>query len=310
MGVWLYTGLPGAGKTLCVVREIIEQILKPGPDGSVPPVYADIDGLDYDRLGVKRLVPEDCTSRDGAIDHCRKWYEVEDGAYIVIDECQRVFPVRNSAAAVPRYVSEFETHRHHGFNVLLITQGPNLIDKHVRTLVERHVHLKRTFGLSRSLRVEWPQCEESPQSSFAIRRGVASTFKFPAKYYGVYKSATIHNQQRRVPWKLLLTLFFWCLVAVGGFAWYLYDLQRDHFSGPSGHPQGEGAPQLASLAPTHRQTCSVALSGALGGRLFYRDLSSGREFSPPDHVITVRDGQRDYLKNLQTGRMFLICVAP
>lgn len=310
MGVWLYTGLPGAGKTLCVVQELIEQILKPGPDGSVPPVYADIKGLAYDRLGVHRLVPEDCTSRDEAIEHCRKWYEVEDGAYIIIDECQRVFPVRNSAAAVPRYVSEFETHRHHGFNILLITQGPNLFDKHVRTLVERHVHLKRTFGLSRSLRVEWPNCEDSPQSSFTIRRGVTSTFKFPVKYYGLYKSATIHNQQRRVPWKLLLSLVFWSLVAVGGFAWYLYDLQRDHFSSASeGAGIGEGS-RVGPVAASSRQSCSVALSGVLGGHLFYTDLASGREFSPPEHVITVRDGQRDYLKNLRTGRIFLICVRP
>lgn len=295
---------------MCVVREVIEQILKPGPDGSLPPVYADIDGLDYDRLGVKRLVPEDCTSKDGAIEHCRKWFEVEDGAYIVIDECQRVFPVRNSASAVPRYVSEFETHRHHGFNVLLITQGPNLIDKHVRTLVERHVHLKRTFGLSRSLRVEWPQCEENPQSSFAVRRGVTSTFKFPAKYFGAYKSATIHNQQRRVPWKLLATAALWVFLSVGGFAWYLYDLQSDYRSTSPESTQGGASVKMANIEASATQGCSVALSGALGGRLFYTDLVSGREFVPPDHVITIRKGGYDFLKNLRTGRMFLICVGP
>mgnify|MGYP000182745890 CR=1 FL=1 len=306
MGIWLYTGLPGGGKTLCVVAEMCQSILKPDKEGNVPPVYADIDGLDYEGLGVNRLVPEGVTGRDDAIAHCRDWYKVEEGSYIIIDECQRVFPVRNSSAAVPQYVSEFETHRHRGYNVLLITQGPSLIDKHVRTLVERHVHLKRTFGLDRSLRIEWPAVEENPQSSFAIRRGITSTFKFPKKYFGFYKSATIHNQQRRVPWKLLVMFVFWIFLTVGGFGWYMYDLQNKY--APEISPSGALETLSGTLPAESALLCSVRLTGVVGDRLYFLDLLSNRQFQLPDFITIVRESGRDFLVNPRSSTKYLICA--
>lgn len=307
MGIWLYTGLPGAGKTLCVVKEIIENILKPDAEGNVPPVYAHIDGFEYEKLGVKRLAPEHVETQEEAIRYCREWYKVEAGSYVVIDECQRCFPVRNSAAAVPIYVSEFETHRHLGLNIILITQGPNLIDKHVRTLVERHVHLKRTFGLHRSLRVEWPQCEENPQSSFAISRGVTSSFKFPAKYFNFYKSATIHNHQRRVPWKLLLMALMWFVLAVSGFAYYIYSLNAKHSRGSETliEKSADQSTQITLKKPVIQ--CSVTYSGSLSGTLFFIDNNSGVEFSLPEHVELLREPEGHFLFNLHTGSKYLIC---
>lgn len=304
MGIWLYTGLPGAGKTLCVVKELVEQILKPDSSGNHPTVYADIKGLEYEKLGVRRLVPEDCEDQKEAVEHCRKWYDVEDGSYVIIDECQRVFPVRNAASHVPRHVSEFETHRHKGLNILLITQGPNLIDKHVRTLVERHTHLKRIFGGSSSIRLEWPRCEEQLSTTAAYKSAMRSRFKFPEKYFALYKSANVHVQHQRYPVKLLITLAVLVTVTLSSSAYAIYG-----FLGDDPPPSGVSSAQNAFQAREARYpaSCAVSVAHLVGGEIYFLDLASNREFRLPQHVVIERTSDGDFLRNVQSGNRYLIC---
>lgn len=304
MGIWLYTGLPGAGKTLCVVKELVEELLKPDGSGNVPTVYADIDGLEYDKLGVRRLVPEDCEDPKKAVEHCRRWYEVEDGSYVIIDECQRVFPVRNAASAVPRHVSEFETHRHKGLNILLITQGPNLIDKHVRTLVERHTHLKRVYGGSTSIKLEWPRCEDQWTTTAAYKSAMKSRFKFPAKYFDLYKSANVHVQHSRYPVKLFVLLG----VLVVLFVFFFTQSVLGFMGGGKDDPAiSAGLDPSAAGRPLQARSCAVSVAHLLGGEIYFVELATNREFKIPEYVRIDRSAEGDFLVNVQSGNRYLIC---
>ena len=55
-----------------------------------------------------------------------QWYEMEGHFVLVIDEAQKFFPVRSGKDNVPVYAQKFERHRHDAFDVILITQHPEL----------------------------------------------------------------------------------------------------------------------------------------------------------------------------------------
>ena len=196
MPITLITGKPGAGKTLAAVKMIVEDLLPTGR-----PIYAQINGLQYDALGVLRLVADDQVQDAAArVAALRHWHELPDGAVIIIDECQDVFPPRNPAAACPEYIRKFETHRHRGHDVVLLTQGPRLIDRHLHDLIDRHIHLFRLFGLRRSTKFEWPGVNLSPDPEQSRDTARRAFFSFPRKYFQFYQSATLHTVQRRIPW--------------------------------------------------------------------------------------------------------------
>ena len=54
------------------------------------------------------------------------WFELPRNSIIIIDECQQTFPVRPVGAKVPLHCSEFETHRHKGWDIHLVTQDAKL----------------------------------------------------------------------------------------------------------------------------------------------------------------------------------------
>lgn len=136
--ITLITGLPGACKTLYTLNYVKAKAEKEGR-----PVY-------YNGIPELTLPWE-------MIDDPEKWYELPEGAIIVIDECQRVFRPRASSAAVPMHVEKFETHRHRGYDIFLITQHPMLLDGNVRRLSGQHFHCVRTFGMQRATIHEWQQ---------------------------------------------------------------------------------------------------------------------------------------------------------
>ena len=121
--LFLRTGLPGSGKTLNTIREV-ERDYGPVPPpgrfrsllirlGLVPEpkprkvrdvYYYGIPDLDTDKLNANWI----------EFDTPDKWYELPDGAVIVIDEAQRVFGAQDGRKARPEHVARFETHRHQG----------------------------------------------------------------------------------------------------------------------------------------------------------------------------------------------------
>lgn len=134
-----FVGTPGSGKSYDAVVKIIAN-LKQGRK-----VYTNVDGLDdpihqemirnhcgldeIQWVGLLNFIKDD--------DLPRFWETAEPGSLIVLDELQRVFRNRdwNTQKNVD-FANWASTHRHHGYDLILLTQFLDSIEKGVRELVE------------------------------------------------------------------------------------------------------------------------------------------------------------------------------
>lgn len=199
MPVTLITGRPGHGKTLFAVRHIVEDLLPLGR-----PIFVNIANFDCSLSPLLHpLCPPEATELE-QVRAAEKWFELPQGSIVVLDECQRFFPPRNGATKAPRHISEFETHRHKGFDLVLITQGPKLIDRALHDLIERHVHVERTFGMKRSTVFEWQNVNPEPHPAANTTNCIKKSFSFPKKYFEFYKSSSMHTVQARFPWNKVI----------------------------------------------------------------------------------------------------------
>lgn len=238
--ITLITGVPGAGKTLYCVDEI----LTPAAD-SGRAVY--VDGIP-DLLLQHHVAPDPLQWPDWA----------PEGALIVIDECQRIWRPEAAGRTPHQSIAELETHRHRGLDFVILTQHPNLIHSNVRRLVGRHIHLRRT-----SLGVylyEWSECV-TPDSSWKNAL-VKTKWSHPKRSFGKYKSAEIHNKVKfRLPRSVFVLGF--CVLSIIGLSTYLGRSiwQRMH-------------PQAAVTHPVEQSTSSVSSSGSSDVRAAVRPAPS------------------------------------
>ena len=135
----MHEGVPGSGKSYDAVRKIIEALKR----GRV--VYTNIDGMNQDTCleYLAQLLGE---TRDWLSEHLffltndqvrSFWLYVQEGAFIVLDEVQLFFNSRDFAKESNREFGNWaSTHRHHGYDLLLITQRAARIDTSVRSLCE------------------------------------------------------------------------------------------------------------------------------------------------------------------------------
>lgn len=151
------------------------------------------------------------------------WYELPRGEIIVIDECQQWFPPRPTGSRVPQHCAEFETHRHKGWDVHLITQSPKFLDYHIRGLAGRHIHYFNPWGSNRVSRLQGDKAFD-PEDYFAKKAAQQTLIKRDKKYYGLYWSADKHTHKLALPKKLLVVLPLPFIVI-----WAVYYMISGHF---------------------------------------------------------------------------------
>ena len=204
--LWMFTGVPGAGKTALLVDALIEH-------AKDRPIYvANTWDIAPKSTGLKGL-----TLAHTVIDGDR-WHElVPDGAVFVCDEAQKVWRPRGPSQKPPPSVEALETHRHRGIDILITTQRPALLDANVRGLAGRHVHVRDTGWLGRWL-YEWPECSDSlAWKTCAVKRKV----KLPKRVFEVYKSAEVHTEKIKGfrPPALVAYCIFAAVVVLGALVW-------------------------------------------------------------------------------------------
>lgn len=187
--ITLITGVPGAGKTLYAVDQILQPEAKAGRQLFV-------DGI-----------PDLLITHEPAPDPMDWPSWAPQGAHIVIDEVQRIWRPESAGKVVPPSIAELETHRHRGLDFTIMTQHPNLIHSNVRRLVGRHIHVRRT-GLGVVV-YEWPECKTNPDTAW--RSALTKLrWKHPKSAFGLYKSASIHQKVKfRLPkaiWLIIIPL--------------------------------------------------------------------------------------------------------
>ena len=209
--LYLFTGVPGSGKTLNVVSMLAKR-----PDLKNRPLFID---------GIPDLkIPHEQIPEGESIQTWPKW--APTGAIIVVDECQRIFRPRPSGSKVPDYVSELETHRHRGLDFFFITQHPRLIDANLRSLIEHHTHVSKTeLGVRRKL--EWSTGgAKNPESRADVRDALKSVYKLDKSVYGLYKSAEEHTKIKTGRSKVFYLIPVILLMIIGGL-WGFYDFWGD-----------------------------------------------------------------------------------
>ncbi len=177
------TGLPGHSKTLYTIAALRKEY----------------DGRDIYYHGIAELklpwIP---------LDNPEQWYQCPDGAVIIIDEAQRIFPVRDPRRAAPEKCSRFETHRHQGLDIVLITQSPKLVDHHVRNLCGRHIHVVRARTGNNLSMIYTSGKLFRPEDRRELNLCEKKPFAYPKDAFSLYKSAEVHTVKTHYPAKLLL----------------------------------------------------------------------------------------------------------
>lgn len=226
----LFTGLPGSGKTLLAIEDILENTNSRTPRA----LYTNIDGLDFEALRCFKLEDPEA------------WHDLPEGSLVVIDECQRFFPPRPNGSKVPDSVKHFETHRHQGLDIVLITQHPSLLDNNVRKLVELHRHCYRPFGMNNRRVFEWNSCNSTPEPAQDKSNALRTVKKFNPELFKYYKSASLHTHQPRIPYKKFVMLGVFLLAVLGGFVFAFFNT-KDTLIDSKDIPVADSAPITQSL---------------------------------------------------------------
>jgi len=182
----LITGVPGSGKSLYAVKLIqdyIEQNKQLLNDGQEPrELYSDIDGLNIEGV---QIAPDD-------------WRDCPDGSIVFYDECQQKYGPDGSGRSGREDIQEFETHRHRGFDIVLITQHSKLLHAHIRRLVGRHYHVERQFG-TQNAKIYQKDGQIDTDKPGQLKLADSYMWSYPKKLYGSYKSATLHTHKASMP---------------------------------------------------------------------------------------------------------------
>lgn len=144
----LYAGTPGSGKTYEAVKRILSALKKKNGRR----VYTNIDGinttecrewimiqtgLDSDELDQRLIVYSDDQLTEF-------WKHTEDGSLIVFDEIQRVFPSIDYNTQKNKELAAWaSTHRHHGIDIIFISQHPERVGPAIRNLFEWVYHYRK-----------------------------------------------------------------------------------------------------------------------------------------------------------------------
>lgn len=196
----VYTGTPGTGKSLHVCDDIKAQLRR----GNVIANFSFRDDLVSRKKGVflekpnSELAYPSFLYKYGLEHNLDKHGNVIMGhTLIVIDECQNLFDSRQWNAPGRREWNEFiAQHRKYGYNIILITQNLNSLDKRIRAnsefeVLHRNMKHYKNLGFILSLFFAghlfvWVKRYLSTKDKVASHWFIGSKRKF--RYYNSFKT--------------------------------------------------------------------------------------------------------------------------
>lgn len=198
------TGLPGSGKT----SKVIEAFLMPLAKNEWKEKAIDDEGNEV--IVVRKLH----TNINGLLlehekidaDDLLRWQEwVKPGDLIVFDEVQKPWPLTGANKEQPKCITELETHRHYGIDMMLLTQHPMLINAAIVRLAGQHLHIRK-LGNSRFATVyEWDGVSRTLLYKNAFAKKAWRRGKEVEK---VYRSSALHTKQKRALPSVLFGVIF------------------------------------------------------------------------------------------------------
>lgn len=204
--ITIKTGVPGSGKSLSMVAELLA-LQQAADKGAEPrPLYTNITGLAIPHVPMVNWEPT--TKRQEGVLYTIDWRQCPAGALVVIDEAFLYgYDGKNANQAVPDYIRDLAVHRKdYSVDIWFIAQHPKLLHVALRRQVGKHQHYRRLFGWGTSVCYEWDQCQDNLT---ATKTAVVSRFRYPKAVFSAYKSAEVHTKPAfKKPW------FIWIPIAI------------------------------------------------------------------------------------------------
>ena len=157
--IYMYTGVPGSGKSLHAAQDVLDAVTKKGVT-----VIANFDcnrsmfdkGLfNRKEKGGFFYVPNRHLKPELLIKYSDIYYREHDfnenGLLLVIDEAQLMFNTRSwDEAGRDKWIYFFTNSRHFGYKVILITQFAEMLDKQIRNICEIEINHRNmsNFGFA------------------------------------------------------------------------------------------------------------------------------------------------------------------
>ncbi|MDD0844625.1 zonular occludens toxin domain-containing protein [Pseudomonas sp. Gutcm_11s] len=261
--LYIRTGKPGHGKTLNTIREVDAKAFDEGR----PVYFHNINGLKPELLKASWF----------KFDDPELWFDLPPNSIVVVDEAQGWFGARDTRARPPEHITRFETMRHSGHEVHLVTQDPRYIDVHLRRLCNGHVHYWRVFKSQQLLRFESDAVIEKVEIKSSFKDADKKTVRLDKKYFGVYTSANAsHHFQTKLPTKFLLAM---AVIGVAGFM--VYRAYERYELGKETTPAEQGA-------PTSEKGLVDQVKGSVGSLINPVANASGKEAMTTAKYIALR----------------------
>lgn len=187
--LYLTTGANGAGKTLFTLQDVRKLQLETGR-----PVY------------YWGFTPKQPIEDFGWLPfEPASWQDLPDGAICIVDECQKVMPLRGTGKPPDWVQAIAEVHRKRGFDFFLITQHPMNFDAFIRRLIASpgwHRHFKASMMGDSSNELRWSAVIDQPQKPNTGDSGDVTSRAFPKEVYTWYESASKHTAKKGIPLKV------------------------------------------------------------------------------------------------------------
>jgi len=252
----LITGLPGNAKTL----HAIAFVKKWAERENRPVYYSGIPALTLDWQEIDPL----------------KWFDVPAKAIVIIDECQKVFRNRSLGSVPGKHVTELETHRHLGIDLVFITQHPSLIDPAIRKLTQCHKHLVRIWGMEASTVHQWGEVRDNCDKPAGRKDSEKTKWGFDKSVYKLYKSSDEHTMKRSIPTRVkMLFILPFVLIALG---YLVYSQMFGKQNVPGASPASSAAlnPLGASVLPAPAVVAVAPVFDALADAKQFLAMSTPR----------------------------------
>ncbi|WP_342315401.1 zonular occludens toxin domain-containing protein [Lysobacter sp. FW306-1B-D06B] len=215
--IYWYTGQPGHGKTLHAIDHAIDF----RNEGRL--VYVcNVRGFEHEKARMLPMSPE----------QFRNWMDfLPDGAVAVVDEAyeHEMLPKRPAGSKVPAHVQQLAKHRHRGLDFIFVSQSPaKQVDEFVHDLIERHIHVRRRFGLPFAHLRVFDRFERNPEKGHPLH---LKRVKLPKRPMGLYESTVMDTTDRKIPWYYPAAFVLLAAVVAGGV--YAMSDVKDKLSGES-----------------------------------------------------------------------------
>jgi len=150
-------------------------------------------------------------------------------------------------------------HRHWGFDIVLVTQKPDLLNAFVKAATSTHLILRRLFKMELAIIYEFTEIQD--HFGNATRKNAISwkVWFFPKKLYKYYISAESHSAKASLPWGLKIPVFaFLLLLAFSLYRVFFTEFGFFKTSKAEDLSTSQSTPVASALPDTKQQTAQQA----------------------------------------------------